>query len=52
MSANQEKEQVVDKIEDLLEERKKERRQDTRAPTYLNPGLDRRKGDRRDTASN
>lgn len=39
--------QVVDKIEDLLEERQRERRRESKAPTYLNPALDRRKGDRR-----
>lgn len=39
--------EVVEKISDLLEERQGERRRRTQAPTYLNPALDRRKGDRR-----
>ncbi len=44
--------EVVDKIEDLLEERQRERRRKTKAPTYLNPALDRRKGDRRANQAN
>lgn len=50
MSTNTETKQVAEKINDMLEERKGERRQTTKAPTYLNPALDRRKNDRRDVA--
>lgn len=48
MSERKNPEKVVDKIADLLEERQGERRRVTKAPTYLNPALDRRKGDRRE----
>lgn len=47
MKEQSNKHEVLDKIEDLLEERQRERRRRTKAPTYLNPALDRRKGDRR-----
>lgn len=40
---------VVDKISDLLEERRGDRRKQSEVPAYLNPALDRRKNDRRDT---
>ena len=44
-------EDKVEKISDLLEERKGERRQASKAPTYLNPALGRRKNDRRTEAN-
>lgn len=47
MSEQIKKEEVVEKISNLLEERRGERRKQTKAPTYLNPALDRRKNDRR-----